>query len=146
MIKIFNRTTQYTPYQPEIAQGRLESLLNYQTMICDMTGMEVANASLLDEGTAAAEALGLAYRHNKRKILFVSDKVHPQTISVIATRANSLGLTLQVGDVFNVDTSSKQVAGILLQYPDTTGAIYDYQKVVDKAHADGVSNKNSKFI
>ncbi|KAH0550148.1 glycine dehydrogenase (decarboxylating), mitochondrial [Cotesia glomerata] len=130
-------TTQYTPYQPEIAQGRLESLLNYQTMICDMTGMEVANASLLDEGTASAEALGLAHRHNKRKKLFVSDKVHPQTISVIATRSYSLGLTLEVGNVFNVDTSSKEIAGILLQYPDTTGAIYDYQKVVDKAHADG---------
>ncbi|XP_011308791.1 glycine dehydrogenase (decarboxylating), mitochondrial [Fopius arisanus] len=130
-------TTQYTPYQPEIAQGRLESLLNYQTMICDMTGMEVANASLLDEGTAAAEALALAHRHNKRKKLFVSDKVHPQTISVIATRIGSLGLTLEVGDVFNVDTSSKEVAGILLQYPDTTGAIHNYGEVVNKAHADG---------
>lgn len=102
--------------------------------------MEVANASLLDEGTAAAEALGLAHRHNKRKKLFVSDKVHPQTISVIATRSYSLGLTLEVGDVFTVDTSSKEIAGILLQYPDTTGAIYDYQKIVDKAHADGVSS------
>ncbi|XP_015115233.1 glycine dehydrogenase (decarboxylating), mitochondrial [Diachasma alloeum] len=130
-------TTQYTPYQPEIAQGRLESLLNYQTMICDMTGMEVANASLLDEGTAAAEALALAHRHNKRKKLFVSDKVHPQTISVIATRIGSLGLGLEVGDVFNVDTSSKEVAGILLQYPDTTGAIHNYEEVVKKAHADG---------
>ncbi|XP_063991842.1 glycine dehydrogenase (decarboxylating), mitochondrial [Diachasmimorpha longicaudata] len=130
-------TTQYTPYQPEIAQGRLESLLNYQTMICDMTGMEVANASLLDEGTAAAEALALAHRHNKRKRLFVSDKVHPQTISVIATRIGSLGLSLEVGDVFNVDTTSKEVAGILLQYPDTTGAIYNYEEVVKKAHADG---------
>ncbi|KAK0167223.1 hypothetical protein PV327_004652 [Microctonus hyperodae] len=130
-------TTQYTPYQPEISQGRLESLLNYQTMICDMTGMEVANASLLDEGTAAAEALALAYRHTKRKKLFVSDKVHPQTISVIATRIDSLGLILEVGDVFNIDTSSKEIAGIFLQYPDTTGAIYDYQRVIKDAHANG---------
>ena len=103
-----------------------------------MTGMEVANASLLDEGTAAAEALALAYRQNKRNKLFVSDKVHPQTISVIATRAGSLGLTLQIGDVFKVNTSAKDIAGILIQYPDTTGAIHDYEKVVEKAHADKV--------
>ncbi|XP_043268049.1 glycine dehydrogenase (decarboxylating), mitochondrial [Venturia canescens] len=129
-------TTQYTPYQPEIAQGRLESLINYQTMICDFTGMEVANASLLDEGTAAAEALALAYRRNKRKKLFVSDKVHPQTISVIATRASSLGLILEVGNVFKLDTSGKDIAGILIQYPDTTGAVYDYEEIVGKAHKD----------
>ncbi|XP_033355278.1 glycine dehydrogenase (decarboxylating), mitochondrial isoform X2 [Bombus vosnesenskii] len=107
-------TTQYTPYQPEISQGRLE-----------------------DEGTAAAEALGLAHRSNKRKKLFVSDKVHPQTISVIATRATSLGLDLEIGDIFRVDTSSKDVAGILFQYPDTTGSIYEFEDVVKKAHADG---------
>lgn len=130
-------TTQYTPYQPEISQGRLEGLLNYQTMICDLTGMEIANASLLDEGTAAAEALALAYRHNKRKKIFVSDKVHPQTTSVIATRAASLGLTLQVGDVFNVDTSAKDIAGILLQYPDTRGSVHDFTNVINKAHEDG---------
>ncbi|KAJ8668011.1 hypothetical protein QAD02_009674 [Eretmocerus hayati] len=130
-------TTQYTPYQPEIAQGRLESLLNYQTMICDLTGLEVANASLLDEGTAAAEALGLAYRFNKRKRVFVSDKVHPQTISVIATRATSLGLEMHVGDVFQLDTSAKDVAGILIQYPDTTGEMHDFQPLVDKVHSHG---------
>ena len=101
--------------------------------------MEIANASLLDEGTASAEALALAYRHNKRKKLFVSDKVHPQTISVIATRATSLGLSLEIGDVFNVDTSAKDVAGILLQYPDTRGSIYDFTNVINKAHEDGVS-------
>ncbi|XP_024226443.1 glycine dehydrogenase (decarboxylating), mitochondrial isoform X2 [Bombus impatiens] len=106
-------TTQYTPYQSEISQGRLE-----------------------DEGTAAAEALGLAHRSNKRKKLFVSDKVHPQTISVIATRATSLGLDLDIGDIFRVDTSSKDVAGILFQYPDTTGSIYAFEDVVKKAHAD----------
>lgn len=138
------RTTQYTPYQPEISQGRLESLLNYQTMICDLTGMEVANASLLDEGTAAAEALALACRHNKRKKLFLSDRVHPQTISVITTRATSLGLTLKIGDVFKVDTSAKDIAGILVQYPDTTGNIHDFDDVVRTAHANGVIiiNKN----
>ncbi|XP_076236398.1 glycine dehydrogenase (decarboxylating), mitochondrial [Calliopsis andreniformis] len=130
-------TTQYTPYQPEISQGRLEGLLNYQTMICDLTGMEVANASLLDEGTAAAEALALTYRNSKRKKLFVSDKVHPQTISVIATRATSLGLTLEIGDVFQVNTSTKDIAGILVQYPDTTGSIYTFEDIVKKAHADG---------
>ncbi|XP_076631388.1 glycine dehydrogenase (decarboxylating), mitochondrial [Colletes latitarsis] len=130
-------TTQYTPYQPEISQGRLEGLLNYQTMICDLTGMEVANASLLDEGTAAAEALALAYRSNKRKKLFVSDKVHPQTISVIATRATSLGLTLEIGNVFQIDTSAKDIAGILVQYPDTIGSIYAFEDIVKKAHADG---------
>ncbi|CAK9818111.1 Glycine dehydrogenase (decarboxylating), mitochondrial [Anthophora quadrimaculata] len=130
-------TTQYTPYQPEISQGRLEGLLNYQTMICDLTGMEIANASLLDEGTAAAEALALTCRSNKRKKLFVSDKVHPQTISVIATRAASLDLDLAIGDVFQVDTSAKDVAGILLQYPDTTGSIYAFEDLVKKAHVDG---------
>ncbi|KOX69058.1 Glycine dehydrogenase [decarboxylating], mitochondrial [Melipona quadrifasciata] len=130
-------TTQYTPYQPEISQGRLEGLLNYQTMICDLTGMEVANASLLDESTAAAEALALAHRSNKKKKLFVSNKVHPQTIGVIATRATSLGLNLEIGDVFRAETSGKDIAGILFQYPDTTGSIYDFEDVVKKAHADG---------
>ncbi|XP_076303352.1 glycine dehydrogenase (decarboxylating), mitochondrial [Lasioglossum baleicum] len=130
-------TTQYTPYQPEISQGRLEGLLNYQTMICDLTGMEVANASLLDESTAAAEALALAHRNNKRKRLFVSDGVHPQTISVIATRAASLGLSLEVGDVFQVDTSAKDIAGILVQYPDTTGSVRLFEDVAKRAHVDG---------
>lgn len=100
--------------------------------------MEVANASLLDEGTAAAEALALACRHNKRRKLFLSDQVHPQTISVIATRAASLDLTLEIGDVFKVDTSAKDIAGILLQYPDTTGSIHNFDGVVKKAHANGV--------
>ncbi|XP_053989014.1 glycine dehydrogenase (decarboxylating), mitochondrial [Hylaeus volcanicus] len=130
-------TTQYTPYQPEISQGRLEGLLNYQTMICDLTGMEVANASLLDEGTAAAEALALAYRRNKRKKLFVSDKVHPQTISVIATRASSLGLQMEIGDVFQIDTGAKDIAGVLAQYPDTTGSIYCFEDFVKRVHEDG---------
>lgn len=105
--------------------------------------MEVANASLLDEGTAAAEALGLAHRYNKRKKLFISDKVHPQTISVIATRAASLGLTLQIGNVFQVDPSGKDIAGILVQYPDTTGSINDFSSVIERAHEYGVSSLNS---
>lgn len=100
--------------------------------------MEVANASLLDEGTAAAEALALTYRNSKRKKLFVSNKVHPQTISVIATRATSLGLTLEIGDVFQVNTSAKDIAGILVQYPDTTGSVYTFEDIVKRAHADGV--------
>lgn len=107
--------------------------------------MEVANASLLDESTAAAEALALAYRSNKKKKLFVSDKVHPQTIGVIATRATSLGLNLEIGNVFRADTSGKDVAGILFQYPDTTGSIYDFEDVVKKAHADGVRILRSKI-
>lgn len=108
-------------------------------MVCDLTGMEVANASLLDEGTAAAEALALACRFNRRKKLFLSDKAHPQTISVIATRASSLGFTLEIGDVFKADTSAKDIAGILVQYPDTAGCIHDFTDIVEKAHANGVS-------
>lgn len=104
-----------------------------------MTGMEIANASLLDEGTAAAEALALAYRHNKRKKLFVSHNVHPQTISVIETRATSLGLNLEVGDIFKLDTNDKNYAGVLLQYPDTRGSIHDFTNVINEAHENGVS-------
>ena len=89
-------TTQYTPYQPEIAQGRLESLLNWQTMVISLTGLDVANASLLDEGTGAAEAMGLAYRHNKRRKFFVDKKVHPQTLAVVETRASSLGIQVRI--------------------------------------------------
>ncbi|XP_012257919.2 glycine dehydrogenase (decarboxylating), mitochondrial [Athalia rosae] len=130
-------TTQYTPYQPEIAQGRLESLLNYQTMVCELTGMEVANASLLDESTSAAEAMALAYRQTKRKKIFLSNKLHPQTIDVVMTRAKPLGLTIEVGDVFRADLTKKNVAGILIQYPDTTGLIQDFSKVVEHAHNNG---------
>ncbi|XP_059475308.1 glycine dehydrogenase (decarboxylating), mitochondrial [Neocloeon triangulifer] len=130
-------TTQYTPYQPEVAQGRLEGLLNYQTMVADLTGMEVANASLLDEGTAAAEALSLCYRQNKRRKLFISDKLHPQTASVVETRASSLGLQVIQGNVLTADFSSRDYAGVLLQYPDTHGSITDFSELTEKAHANG---------
>jgi len=130
-------TTQYTPYQPEIAQGRLESLLNYQTMVTDLTGLEVANASLLDEGTAAAEALGLCYRVNKRKRFLLSDKLHPQTISCVETRAGPFGIKIEIVDINTVDFSGKDIGGIIFQYPDTEGSIHDFSEVVNKAKANG---------
>ncbi|XP_039276970.1 glycine dehydrogenase (decarboxylating), mitochondrial [Nilaparvata lugens] len=130
-------TTQYTPYQPEVAQGRLEGLLNYQTMVCELTGMEVANASLLDEGTSAAEALGLAHRHTKRNKIFLSEKVHPQTISVVKTRADSLGVSVEVGNIQNLDFSGRDIAGVLFQYPDTEGNLTDVTEIVQKARENG---------
>ncbi|GJQ80400.1 hypothetical protein Trydic_g12260 [Trypoxylus dichotomus] len=130
-------TTQYTPYQPEVAQGRLEGLLNYQTMVTDLTGLEVANASLLDEGTAAAEALSLCYRQNKRKKMLISNKLHPQTISVVETRLSSLGLEVEVVDVFPSDFSRRDIAGILFQYPDTEGNVVDFSTVSENAHNNG---------
>ena len=131
--------TQYTPYQPEISQGRLEALLNFQTMVIDLTGMEIANASLLDEGTAAAEAMTMAYNaqgKNLVKAFWVSQDCHPQTIAVVQTRAKYLGVEVIIGDYQNFDFSA-QVFGILLQYPATDGAIYDYQEFVQKAHEHG---------
>lgn len=130
-------TTQYTPYQPEVAQGRLESLLNFQTMVSDLTGMEVANASLLDEGTAAAEALSLCFRQNKRRKLVLSDQLHPQTVGVVQTRADALGLTVEVVDINTADFSNRDVAGVLIQYPDTNGDIHDFTAIVDQAHDNG---------
>lgn len=130
-------TTQYTPYQPEIAQGRLESLLNYQTMVSDLTGLEVANASLLDEGTAAAEALGLCFRQNKRKRFILSDKLHPQTISCVATRAEPFEIKIEVRDVFDVDFSKKDISGVIFQYPDTNGSVVDFTTVIQEAHKYG---------
>mmetsp|Transcript_17635 Transcript_17635/g.21130 ORF Transcript_17635/g.21130 Transcript_17635/m.21130 type:complete len:1034 (+) Transcript_17635:132-3233(+) len=127
--------TQYTPYQAEISQGRLESLLNFQTMISDLTGLPMANASLLDEATAAAEAMtmcsGLA--RGKKPVFLVSDKCHPQTIAVCKTRADGLGLTVQVGDHNSFDYSKNDVCGILLQYPDTEGGLIDYSETVKTA-------------
>ena len=126
--------TSYTPYQPEVAQGRLEMLLNFQQMIIDFTGLDIANASLLDEGTAAAEAVGLSYRicKNDSNIVFVSKDCHPQTIDVIKTRAEPLGLTVLVGDE-DTDINEDIVCGIL-QYPGTLGDIKDPSEAISKIH------------
>ncbi len=129
--------TAYTPYQAEIAQGRLEALLNYQQMIIDLTGMEIANASLLDEATAAAEAMTLCKRSGKSKSerYFVADDVHPQTLDVIKTRANYLGFEIIVGDPKNL--SKHDVFGIQLQYPGTYGNIVDLEPIIKQAHTQG---------
>ncbi|XP_045159885.1 glycine dehydrogenase (decarboxylating), mitochondrial-like [Mercenaria mercenaria] len=130
-------TTQYTPYQAELAQGRLNSLLNYQTMISDMTMLPVANASLLDEATAAAEAMGMCYRHNKRRKFFIDRRCHPQSIGVVETRASALGIEIERGDWREVVLSNRDISGILVQYPDTEGNIEDFTHLVDDAHANG---------
>jgi glycine dehydrogenase len=123
--------TAYTPYQPEISQGRLEALFNFQTMICDLTGLDVANASLLDEATAAAEAMALAERTSgaKTKAFFVDSEVHPQTLAVLRTRAEPLGWTLVVGDPAT-DLGRAEVFGGLLQYPGTSGAVRDLRGAI----------------
>jgi glycine dehydrogenase len=123
--------TAYTPYQPEISQGRLEALFNFQTMICDLTGLDVANASLLDEATAAAEAMALAERaaHGKAKSFFVDSEVHPQTLAVLRTRAEPLGWNLIVGDPL-ADLDQADVLGGLLQYPGTSGAVRDIRPAI----------------
>jgi glycine dehydrogenase len=130
--------TAYTPYQPEISQGRLEALFNFQTMICDLTGLDVANASLLDEATAAAEAMALAERvsQTKAKSFFVDAEVHPQTLAVLRTRAEPLGWNLIVGDPL-VDLDKAEVLGGLLQYPGTSGAVRDLRPAVATLHAKG---------
>jgi glycine dehydrogenase len=131
--------TQYTPYQAEIAQGRLEALLNYQTMVAELTGMDIANASLLDEGTAAAEAMTMCKRGQKRgqngNTFFVSDKCHPQTIDVLRTRAEPLGYTVVVGDAASYDFG--EAFGALLQYPDTEGNVTAWDDFCTRAHAAG---------
>ncbi|XP_010072299.1 PREDICTED: glycine dehydrogenase (decarboxylating), mitochondrial-like [Pterocles gutturalis] len=129
--------TQYTPYQPEVSQGRLESLLNYQTMVCDITGMDVANASLLDEGTAAAEAMQLCHRHNKRRKFYVDARCHPQTIAVVQTRANYTGVLTELKLPHEMDFSGKDVSGVLFQYPDTEGKVEDFSELVERAHQNG---------
>ncbi|MBS0543234.1 MAG: glycine dehydrogenase (aminomethyl-transferring), partial [Proteobacteria bacterium] len=128
--------TAYTPYQPEISQGRLEALLNFQTMVTDLTGMEIANASLLDEATAAAEAMAFCQRLSKNpaKAFFVSRDCHPQTIEVVRTRAEPLGFEVIVGNPAT-DLDSHEFFGVLLQYPATTGEVIDCAAIVDAAHA-----------
>ncbi|MBO1351055.1 MAG: aminomethyl-transferring glycine dehydrogenase [Hormoscilla sp. GUM202] len=133
--------TAYTPYQPEIAQGRLEALLNFQTMVMDLTGMEIANASLLDEGTAAAEAMSMSYGlcKTKAKAFFVSADCHPQTIDVVQTRSRPLGIEIIIGDrqTFFKAGDRPDIFGALLQYPATDGAIYDYREFIEQCHGAG---------
>ncbi|MBO9639484.1 MAG: aminomethyl-transferring glycine dehydrogenase [Siphonobacter aquaeclarae] len=131
--------TAYTPYQAEISQGRLEMLLNFQTLIMELTGMEIANASLLDEATAAAEALHLFYALKKgakakSDTFFVSDRCHPQTIDLLQTRATPIGVKVLVGDHRTVDLTNEAIFGALLQYPATDGAVFDYTSWIAAAH------------
>ena len=128
--------TAYTPYQPEISQGRLEALLNFQTMVTDLTGLEIANASLLDEATAAAEAMTFCQRSSKSKskVFFVSQECFPQTIDVVRTRAEPIGVQVVVGD-HRTDLDGLDCFGVLLQYPALDGEVHDYRDTVAKAHA-----------
>ena len=131
--------TAYTPYQAEISQGRLEALLNYQTVVADLTGLEIANASLLDEGTAAAEAMTMTIAQSRKKgpaTYLIDQACHPQTIAVVRTRATARGIHVEVGDAdaFQFDDDT---AGALVQYPTTTGEIRDYRGLCERAHAAG---------
>jgi glycine dehydrogenase len=130
--------TAYTPYQPEISQGRLEALLNFQTMVSDLCGMDLANASLLDEATAAAEAMTLARRQSKvaGSTFFVDADCHPQVLEVVETRAEPLGIKVVVGDPA-VDLDAHEPFGVLLAYPGSSGAVPDHRAVAEAAHADG---------
>ncbi|MBP1668153.1 MAG: glycine dehydrogenase (aminomethyl-transferring) [Bacteroidetes bacterium] len=137
--------TSYTPYQAEISQGRLEALLNYQTVITELTGLELANASLLDEGTAAAEAMIMMYNarsketvKNGNDVFFADEKIFPQTLDVLKTRAEALGIKLVIGPYPTLGTV-KNAYGLLIQYPDSKGEIRDYRKVTEAAHASGVT-------
>lgn len=137
--------TAYTPYQAEIAQGRLEALLNFQTMIMDLTGMEIANASLLDEATAAAEAMTMLHSNRTREQIkagaekfFVSNECYPQTIDLLKTRSTPLGIELVIGD-FKTAALDAGIYGALLQYPSADGKVYDYKEFVTKAKANGTS-------
>lgn len=139
--------TSYTPYQPEISQGRLESLLNFQTMVTDLTGLAIANASLLDEATAAAEAMTLAMntipasrlKKMEKKVWLVSHLAHPQTIAVLESRAQGFGITIEVADILKdeskrVDELGDSLIGVQAQYPDTLGGVADYRALADKVH------------
>ena len=129
--------TAYTPYQAEISQGRMEALINFQTMVADLTGMDISNASLLDEATAAGEAMTLAKRSAKSKsnVFFVADDVHPQTLEVLRTRADGVDIVVQVGPA--ADAATVDSFGVLLQYPNTYGTIHDYRAVAQAVHARG---------
>ncbi len=132
--------TQYTPYQAEIAQGRLEALLNFQQMVMDLTGMPVANASLLDEATAAAEAMGMAHAlaDDETRVTFLVDpSVHPQTLDVVRTRAEPLGIQVLVADALAFDWKTP-LFGALVQFPGTDGGIQDYRGFIERAHKEGV--------
>jgi glycine dehydrogenase len=133
--------TAYTPYQAEISQGRLEALLNFQTMVCDLTGLEIANASMLDEGTAAAEAMMMCHRlkesaQGAAPSFFVSDACHPQTVDIVRTRAKPLGIEIVTGDHRSCDVPPG-CFGVLVQYPDTLGAVHGFAGFFEKAHAAG---------
>jgi glycine dehydrogenase len=133
--------TAYTPYQPEISQGRLEALINFQTMVCDLTGLDIANASLLDEATAAAEAMAMAKRGAKRaaaekNVFFIDKNCHPQTIDVLKTRSQPLGWELVIGDA-ETELNAGEVFGAILQYPGTHGDVIDYRGVIAELHSHG---------
>ena len=131
--------TAYTPYQAEISQGRLEALINYQTMICDLTGLDVSNASLLDEGTAAAEAVALAVaQHGSAKRVFISDLCHPPTIEVVLTRMEPLGIEVIVGNVMEWEPDGKRdLAAVVVQYPDTLGVVRNFADLAPAVHGAG---------
>ncbi|SDH85952.1 aminomethyl-transferring glycine dehydrogenase [Mucilaginibacter sp. P25] len=132
--------TQYTPYQAEIAQGRLQALLNFQTMVIDLTGMEIANASLLDEGTAAAEAMFMQYtlrKNNNANVFFVSEEVFPQTIDILKTRSEPYGIELRIGDHRTVELTD-DMFGAIVQYPAGNGAVYNYADFAAKGHEKGI--------
>ena len=129
--------TQYTPYQPEVSQGRLESLMNFQTMVTDLTGFELCNASLLDEGTAAAEAMAMIHAGNSKKPkFFVDERVHPQTLAIARTRSAGLGIEVVTGD-YATFAFGDDVCGALVQYPATDGSVIDYKPFAEKAAAAG---------
>ena len=131
--------TAYTPYQAEIAQGRLEALLNFQTMIADLTALPLANASLLDESTAAAEAMHMCHAAvgAGRRVFLVAEDCHPQTIAVLRTRAEPLGLEVRVGDPRGADVAGLGAFGVLVQYPTTDGRVVDYEGLAERVHAGG---------
>jgi len=137
--------TAYTPYQAEIAQGRLEALINFQTMVSDLTGRELANASLLDEGTAAAEGMSMLYstrsgaKRKKADTFFVSEQCHPQTIDVVQGRAEPLNIEVVVGDHNELDVTDERLFGVLLQYPATDGSVENYSGLIEAAHEHNVN-------